>query len=85
MLVLELVNRLPQKISVVIADKSYGQPGQKLTIGSGKTEEVLVKLTDSHRWYDVSVKVESFNNFEHRFAGNIEVGEVGSTDPAMAG
>ncbi len=42
-------------------------------------------LTDSHRWYDLSVKIKGNNMFEKRYAGRVETGEHGKTDPAMGG
>jgi phospholipase C len=84
-IVLELTNNQPGKITVAVTDMSYGQPEVKRVIAPGKTEKLTIALTASHRWYDLSVKTESFGNFAHRFAGKVEDGSIGSTDPAMAG
>lgn len=82
---LSIVNNETRRISVAITDLSYGQKQQKLNIEPGKTGQVSLNLTASHRWYDFSVTVEANEKFAQRFSGKVEVGLPGKTDPAMAG
>jgi phospholipase C len=50
-------------------------------VGAGETKTVLLPLAKSHGWYDASVRV---GDFEQRFAGRVETGKDGMSDPAMA-
>jgi phospholipase C len=36
------------------------------------------------RWYDVTVLTDHDPSFERRFAGHVETGRPGVTDPAIA-
>jgi phospholipase C len=84
-LVLNISNTQQRELTVVITDQSYGQPAVRRSIKSGMTEQLVVDLTASRQWYDISVKVESFEKFAQRFSGKVEHGVAGVTDPAMAG
>ncbi len=42
-----------------------------------------VDLRASKRWYDVSVTSDSDSTFLRRFAGHVENGEPGVSDPAI--
>lgn len=70
----------PQDISVT--DNAYKMPNLLKTIpGKGKMD-IPVNLSKSYSWYDLSVKLTN-NMFEHRFAGHVETGKTGKTDPLM--
>jgi phospholipase C len=84
-LLLTITNTQKTTLTIIVADHSYGQPVIRRAINAGETEKVLVDLTGSRQWYDVSVKVETYENFAQRFCGKVEQGAAGSTDPAMAG
>ena len=49
---------------------------------NGKTE-ITVDLSKNFNWYDFSVKINNHNDFEQRFAGRVETGVMGKTDPVM--
>ena len=66
--------------TVEIVDHSYGGVYPSRRIGAGETATVLLPLAKSHGWYDVSVRV---GGFEQRFAGRVETGKDGMSDPAM--
>ncbi|MET0342039.1 MAG: phospholipase C, phosphocholine-specific [Polyangiales bacterium] len=42
-------------------------------------------LADSGHWYDLSVRVAELPGFTRRFAGRVETGRHGTSDPAMGG
>ena len=67
-----------------IVDRSYGAVYPARRIAAGGAAEVLLAPAKSHRWYDLTVRVKGFSGFEQRFAGRIETGQDGISDPAMA-
>ena len=48
-------------------------------------EQVTLDLAPSHGWYDCSVLIGGHKGFEERFAGKVETGAEGKTDPLMGG
>jgi len=72
-------------LTILIADNSYKGSSQTRTIVPRATAVLNVNLSKSYGWYDHSVKVKGYEHFEERFAGKIETGEAGKTDPLMGG
>ncbi|HVV56499.1 MAG TPA: phospholipase domain-containing protein, partial [Mucilaginibacter sp.] len=68
--------------TVMITDHAYKSKGHVLTLQPGSSHLVL-DLSKSHRWYDFSIHVKGFSDFEKRYAGRVETGETGYTDPFM--
>jgi phospholipase C len=68
--------------TVEIVDRSYGAVYPAKRLGVGEKATVLLPL--SHGWYDVSVRVKGKDGFEKRYAGRVETGKDGVSDPAMA-
>ena len=77
--------RHPQKIHIV--DHAYKQHTKRLKLGKAgsSTSGVTLKLdlNKSYQWYDFSVKIDGYENFERRYAGHVETGETSYSDPAM--
>ncbi|TZF85511.1 phospholipase C, phosphocholine-specific (plasmid) [Pedobacter sp. BS3] len=46
-------------------------------------KNVVLDLSSSFCWYDFTVKIDGFKQFENRYAGKVETGEPGYTDPVM--
>jgi phospholipase C len=44
---------------------------------------VPVDLATSERWYDLSVFIDGSQALERRYAGRVETGEWGSSDPSL--
>jgi phospholipase C len=71
--------------TVVITDNAYGEgtmvrkPGRQDKDGSFGIRLPLQK----HRWFDYTVRVEGNEGWLRRFAGRVENGQDGVTDPAM--
>ncbi|MFK8910941.1 phosphocholine-specific phospholipase C [Streptomyces sp. YS-3] len=61
----------------------YGGASQALTVRPGATVTYTVDLTASRRWYDVSVVSSASPVFLRRFAGHVETGAAGVSDPAI--
>lgn len=52
--------------------------------GSGSNKELIVlDLAKSFGWYDFSVKIAGSGEFERRYAGRVETGRKGYSDPVM--
>jgi phospholipase C len=70
--------------SIEIVDNAYKSPGHSEVISAG-TRRVIVLDTDAGSgWHDFSIRVAQNKVFEWRYAGRIETGKSGITDPAMA-
>ncbi|AUD03824.1 phosphocholine-specific phospholipase C [Spirosoma pollinicola] len=73
--------------TIQVRDNSYQAKPQQLTLdnaGAAKAQKTLIlSLKDSYNWYDFSVKVDGFSDFEQRYAGRVETGKAGFTDPLM--
>jgi phospholipase C len=81
---LTIVNRSLKAVTVTVADNAYKQSPQTKKIASGDTVVVHVNLANSSGWYDSSVTIDGNPVFENRFAGRVETGNAGISDPGMA-
>ncbi len=70
-------------ITVVIEDHSYGYGRQTKVIPANGQVSFIINLAKSFRWYDFSVTIKDIPGFEQRYAGRVETGEQGYTDPYM--
>jgi phospholipase C len=62
-------------------DHSYGGVYPSRRLAAGETATVLLPLKKNHGWYDIGVRV---GDQVQRFAGRVETGKEGTSDPAMA-
>ncbi|MFF3732762.1 phosphocholine-specific phospholipase C [Streptomyces sp. NPDC002476] len=62
---------------------AYGGSVQTFTVRAGATVNHSVDLRGSSRWYDISVVSDTDTTFLRRFAGHVETGEAGTSDPAL--
>ncbi len=77
-------NRNADPLDVSIASNAYGHSTPApFRLGGGKSKKVEWQLASSGNWYDFTVK--SGASFLNRFAGRVETGKPGISDPAMAG
>ena len=82
---LQLRNAQSQPAIVEIVDHAYGAARLTRTLAAGGTATVTLRFDKSHGWYDLSVKVNGYSNFEKRYAGRIETGKDSISDPFMGG
>jgi phospholipase C len=61
----------------------YGLPSRTFTVRPGATVRHTVDLTASHRWYDLSVTSDADAGYLRRFAGHVDNGRPGVSDPAI--
>lgn len=81
---LHLVIQNPERkqLNVQVVDHSY-QREQEIFEQKERSKEIRFDLSSSSGWYDYSVKVEGYPDFEQRFAGHVENGETSITDPLL--
>ncbi|MBI2687193.1 MAG: phospholipase C, phosphocholine-specific [Acidobacteria bacterium] len=68
-----------------IADESYGGARQRVWVGAKEAKAIRLRLAKSLRWYDFGISVEGVPGYWRRYAGHVENGQIGSSDPAMGG
>lgn len=80
---IKLRNTGKQKLTVEITDNAYHGKTQTKVISPGAQASIITDLSKSSGWYDLSVKIKGQKSFEKRYAGKVETGKVGITDPLM--
>ncbi|MBC6112696.1 phospholipase C, phosphocholine-specific [Pedobacter sp. CCM 8938] len=84
-LILTMNNTGIKTIEVLVKDLAY-KSGNKVIKIAGQTKLTqLIDLTKSYNWYDLSVSVKAKDQYIERFAGRVETGSIGKTDPLMGG
>ncbi|EME99000.1 phospholipase C, phosphocholine-specific [Streptomyces mobaraensis NBRC 13819 = DSM 40847] len=63
---------------------AYGGPAETLTVRPGATVRHTVRTRAGKRWYDVTVVSHEEGTYLRRFAGHVETGASGVSDPAIA-
>ena len=82
-IVLQVKNKSTQSLTVNVKDESYKTGVHTKTIAAGALTNLSLDLSQSHHWYDFSVDVKGHENFTKRYAGRVETGNAGITDPLM--
>ncbi|MCW1926048.1 phospholipase C, phosphocholine-specific [Luteolibacter arcticus] len=82
-LVFRFSNASGEAREVVITDRAYGAADLRRVVGLGATETLPLDLTASHRWYDLEVTIAGAARFFRRYAGRVETGEPGMSDPLI--
>lgn len=75
-------------LTVRIEDPSYGARARSLSVGPKGSRRAMAecvwKLAASGLWYDLRLRVEGAPAFEQRFAGRVETGLEGVSDPLLS-
>jgi phospholipase C len=69
--------------AITVRDNSYKTGSQKKMLSPGSLVTMGFNLEKSYGWYDFSVIVSGDDQFEKRFAGHVETGNISRTDPLM--
>ncbi|WP_455355254.1 phosphocholine-specific phospholipase C [Streptomyces sp. SYSU K217416] len=64
-------------------NNAYGGSPRTVTVNPGAKVTLTVDLSTTKRWYDVSVTSDTTTAFLRRFAGHVETGAPGVSDPAI--
>ncbi|MFI1737768.1 phospholipase C [Streptomyces sp. 2333.5] len=81
-LVLTLTNHGSTDCHLTVTN-AYGGATETYPVRAGATVTKPLDLRASKRWYDLSVTSDSDKTFLRRFAGHVENGEPGVSDPAI--
>ena len=84
-----LNNQSKSTLRVEITDNAYKNPVLKKVLHPAGTHSgnliVPMDLSKHFGWYDFTVKIYGNDLFEKRYAGRVETGESGFSDPYMGG
>ncbi|MFD9205742.1 phosphocholine-specific phospholipase C [Streptomyces sioyaensis] len=81
-LVLTLTNHTGTDCHLTVTN-AYGGASETYPVRAGATVKKPLDLRASKRWYDLSVTSDTDKTFLRRFAGHVENGEPGVSDPAI--
>ncbi|MEU0072242.1 phosphocholine-specific phospholipase C [Streptomyces sp. NPDC006332] len=79
---LTFTNKGSATVRLKVTD-GYGGRARTFTVRAGATVKHTVDLAASRRWYDLTVTSEADSAFVRRFAGHVENGHPGVSDPAI--
>ncbi|OKI58068.1 phosphocholine-specific phospholipase C [Streptomyces sp. MJM1172] len=81
-LTLKLANSGPAAVNLTVTN-AYGGAAKTLRVAAGGTATYTADLRETGRWYDVKVVSDADTTFLRRFAGHVETGAPGISDPAI--
>jgi phospholipase C len=86
-LVLQVNNKSGQAQVITITDNAYKTGHREYSLGAGGSKTALLNIVldtvKAYGWYDFSVRIKGNSPFERRYAGRVETGLAGKTDPLM--
>lgn len=82
-LVLRVTNTGSSARDFSITDNAYNGKLIQRKVAAGATLELVLPLQKSKGWYDFSIQAAGFDTFKQRYAGRVETGAEGITDPFM--
>lgn len=80
---LKLANHTSRPQTVHVHDNAYGQATRTFALAAHAVRQETVPLAKSAYWYDLTVSAEAQPETTSRFAGHVETGRPGRTDPAL--
>lgn len=81
---MELLNGGKATCTFTVQADYYREDGPwTVTVEPARKESLSWDLRQSGRWYDFSLRCDSDPSFYRRFAGRVETGEHGVSDPAL--
>lgn len=84
-LLVDVKNSSKNTLTVNIIAKAYQTGGAEIVkLAAGSTKQKSWQLDKSGNWYDFSITLAGDAGFERRFAGRVETGKHGISDPEMA-
>jgi len=85
-LIVKIVNADTAKsFTIEIRDNAYGNKNIKKEISKAAMQHIILSTGKSHGWYDFSITIAGYNNYEKRYAGRVETGKESFSDPFMGG
>jgi phospholipase C len=71
-------------LTVQVTDHGYKSGDHTIVIEPGDKRFLVMALGQSHQWYDFSVTIAGAEQFLRRFAGRVETGKSGFSDPGFS-
>jgi phospholipase C len=81
---LELSNHDTVARTLTVTDNAYGAQARRHHLPAGGRIEINWALSSSDAWYDLTVAADNPADFARRYAGHVETGKPGKTDPALS-
>ncbi len=86
-ILIELSNEGEEELAFLLSmDSAYAGEGpapRRIVVAPGKTASSRFTLEATQGWYDLSVSLEGDSAFLRRFAGKVDNGSAGLTDPGI--
>ncbi|PAW93270.1 phospholipase C, phosphocholine-specific [Mucilaginibacter sp. MD40] len=81
------LNGTTTPVTVEITDNAYKTSKKQLTVQqeSFAPQNIKLDLGKQHHWYDFTITVKGFPDFERHYAGRVETGAPSISDPQMSG
>ncbi|MBD1420180.1 phosphocholine-specific phospholipase C [Sphingobacterium chuzhouense] len=70
--------------NISIKDKSYGAQTINRKVRESDNQ-IVIDLHKSFGWYDFEIQIQGYKNYKQRYAGRVETGKRGYTDPVIGG
>ena len=77
-------NYSAQRLTIAVQDNAYKAGTIEKLIAPGREVSLTLDIKGNHGWYDFTIKSKD-SMAEARFAGRVETGRPGFTDPLMGG
>src|SRR5262249_38554304 len=76
-------NKDGREYTIEIIDHAHKSAGRNIKLSPAGQASVMIDLAASHGWYDFHVQIKEKPGFERRYAGRVETGQHGFSDPAL--
>ncbi len=80
---LKVNNRSSRSVEVQVRDNGYGRKPVSKKVKPSEELIIVLDLQSSHSWYDFTVAINGADKFLRRYAGKVETGREGVSDPVM--
>ncbi|WP_343563533.1 phospholipase C, phosphocholine-specific [Sphingobacterium sp.] len=69
---------------LIVEDISYGQGKKEVQLKSGVSTTIPFDLSKQSFWYDFRISCKDYSAFQEQYAGRIEIGQGGKSDPLLS-
>lgn len=83
-IVMHLENEGNKALTIFVYDNAYGNPVTQKILKAQEKASIEMSLINSFCWYDLRITVEGYPNFSWNYAGRVETGERGYSDPQLS-
>jgi phospholipase C len=80
---LRVASQAERALTVQVTDHGYKSGDHTIVVQPFGNQTLVMALVKSHYWYDFSVTIAGADGFLRRFAGRVETGKSGFSDPLM--